>query len=99
MSRINNGSVAGTNCRRTCNGNVGVETGLIRCDCECVYECLLELLADALGKNNPPCAGSVSPGGGVNGTGRRRCVCVYECLYELLADALEDDCNHHKCPR
>ncbi|MGB4439225.1 MAG: hypothetical protein WBJ13_08400 [Sedimentibacter sp.] len=100
MSRINyNDNVAGTTCRRKCYGDVGGETGLVRCDCVCVYECLLALLADALGENNHPCVGSVSPGGGINGTGRRNCQCVYECLYELLADALEENGNHHKCPR
>jgi len=100
MSRTNNnGNVAGAEGRRRCNGNVGGETGLIRCDCECVFECLLALLADALGENNH-CSRSVSPNGGINTNGSlRNCHCVYECLYELLSDALEENENHHKCPR
>ena len=100
MSRPNNGNVAGAEGRRRCHDNVGGESGNLFCDCECVFECLLELLADALGKNDP-CAGRVRPSGGSNGPNEnnRRCFCVYECLYELLSDALEENNHHHHCPR
>ncbi|MDW5298602.1 MAG: hypothetical protein SA378_00465 [Sedimentibacter sp.] len=81
MSKTNNGNVAGVENRRRCHN-------CIECDCDCVYECLLELLSDALCSNNP-CAGRVN----------NRCFCVYECLYELLSDALENNCHHPHCPR
>ena len=89
MSKPDNDNVAGAEGRRRCHDN-------IVCDCECVFECWLELLADALSKNDP-CAGRVGPSGGSNGpnANNRRCYCVYECLYELLSDALDDNCHHH----
>ena len=91
MGRPNNGNVAGNTGKRCHHGDVGGETGLIRCDCECVYECLYELLAEAVENNNGcwhPCngrPGTVSPGGG----NRNRCECVYECLLALLREAIE----------
>lgn len=76
---------------KTNNNNVAGTTDRRRWDCECVYECLLELLADALGENNH-CHRDCC---------KRRCDCncVYECLFELLSDALEEENHHHKCPR
>ncbi|NYB73973.1 hypothetical protein HZF24_07440 [Sedimentibacter hydroxybenzoicus DSM 7310] len=89
-----NGTVAGDFCRRGCGNEVG-GTGRRRCDCECVYGCLLELIEDAVEENNNHhhicCGNWVNPGGG----NRRRCDCVYECLFELLEDALEEDNNNN----
>ena len=69
-------------------------TGRIRCDCECVFECLLELLEDALGENNKKhCCRNNDKVAGISG---RRCECVFKCLKELLEDALEEN-NKHKC--
>lgn len=86
---------AGKRCRNNVAGEIGRR-------CECVFECLLELLEEA-GENNNKCChrehNSVSPGG-ENESLRRRCdcECVFECLIELLEDALEeeDDCRHHR---
>lgn len=98
-SRTNNSNVAGST-ERGCNGNVAADTGRRRCNCECVYRCLYELLADALGENDP-CHRFVSPIGDLNETNRRRydCECVYRCLYELLADALGENEPPCRCPR
>lgn len=98
-NRANNGNVAAATGRR-CNENVAADTGRVRCDCECVYRCLYNLLADALGENDP-CRRFVSPIGGFDETNRRRCdcECVYRCLYDLLADALEEEDPPCRCPR
>jgi len=60
MGRNYNGNVAGEIGNGRCNGNVAGETGLIRCDCECVFECLLALLAEVAEENNH-CTGRVRP--------------------------------------
>ena len=91
MGRPNcNGNVAGTGGRRKCNrDNVAGDTGLIRCDCECVFECLLALLAEAIEEDKKCCHhhnSRVSPNGG---NIRNRCECVYECLFALLAEELD----------
>lgn len=94
------GTVAGDFYRKCGNNNVG-GTGRIRCNCDCVYDCLLELLDAAEENNNnnrrPVCCGSwenpVSPGGG----NRHRCDCVYNCLHELLEDAVESEEESNRC--
>ena len=82
-----NEEVAAETIRRRCE-NVAGETGRIRCDCDCVFECLLELLEDANNENNHCRCNKVRPGGGEN---RRRCECVFACLIDLLEDALAED--------
>lgn len=47
----NNNNVAGQMGRR-CNGNVLPDSGRRRCNCDFVYECLLELLAGETGNGN-----------------------------------------------
>ncbi len=85
--------VAGT--RNRCGNNVAGGSGRNRC--ECVFECLLQLLEEAGGSNHVCCgSNSVSPGGG-SLSRRCDCECVFECLLELLEDALEEDSC--KCPR
>lgn len=80
-------NVAGDFGRR--KNNVGGDFGR---RCECVFECLLELL-EAAGENNNHCChrNSVSPAGDVELRRRCDCECVFECLIELLEDALEED--------
>lgn len=70
-------------CRRRCNGNnVSPDTSR---RCNFVYECLLELLEDALEDNN-------------NNNGCvRNCDFVYECLDDLLEDAVEDTSENNRC--
>jgi len=94
-----NRNVAGATGRR-CNGNVADDTERRRFDCECVYRCLYELLADALGRNDS-CNKSVRPNSCFNEINCRRCdcECVYRCLFELLADALGENDHPYKCPR
>ncbi len=90
-------NVAGDFGRRRCNNNVAGDTGR---RCECVYECLFELLENA-GENNNHCChrnNSVSPDGGFDRRRRCDCECVFECLLELLEDALEEE-DHCRCPR
>jgi hypothetical protein len=77
MSYRNNGNVAGTTGRR--------------CDCECVFECLLKLLEEALGENNNHCCHRNNNVAGTGGNRNRNCECVFECLVELLEDALKED--------
>lgn len=61
-------------CRRRCNeDNVAPDLGRRRCDF--VFECLLELLEEAVENNNE----------------RRNCDFVFECLEDLLEDAVEDN--------
>ncbi|HHZ02132.1 MAG TPA: hypothetical protein GX396_04245 [Tissierellia bacterium] len=70
--------------------------------CECVFECLLDLLEDALDdRDNRRCCErrnweGLRPGGDF----RRRCdcECVFECLLNLLEDELDDD-DFCRCPR
>ena len=69
---------------RNHNGNNVAGTGGRNCDC--VYECLLELIQDALGENNQ-CGRNNSNVAGAGG--RRNCDFVFECLEELLEDALD----------
>ena len=99
-----NENVAGEFGRRInrCGNNVA-GTGRIRCNCDCVYDCLLELLDAAEENNNNNhhvCCGNwvnpVSPDIG----NRRRCDCVYECLHDLLEDAVEsenENNNNNRC--
>ena len=78
-------------CRNNVAGNCG------RNRCECVFECLLQLLEEA-GENNNICCGrnNVCTGGGSLNR-RCDCQCVFECLIELLEDAIEEEpC---RCPR
>lgn len=86
----NQNNVAGTGFRKRCpcNDNVGGDIGAIW-NCRCVYECLYDLLADALDEGHGIPCGAVSPGMGTDCC-RRRCNCdyVYRCLYYLLEDAL-----------
>lgn len=96
VNRSNN--VAGAN-RRRCN-NVEGERGRRRFDCDFVFECLLELLEDALEEENNKhhhCDNSVSPNGGFDRDCRRRrrfdCDDVFECLEELL----EEDEDRRRC--
>lgn len=101
MSYRNNSNCV---CRNRCGNNV--ESNVVRRRCDCVYECLLELLEDAgenNNNNNHHCCccnrvrPDVRPGGGSNR--RCNCECVYECLYDLLDDALEEEDDFCKCPR
>lgn len=80
------------------NNNVAGERNRSRC--ECVFECLLELLEEAGENNNHHCChrNSVSPGGGTENRKRRcDCECVFECLIELLEDALEEEEEKEHC--
>lgn len=72
--------VAGANGRKVNrpNDDVAGDTGGRRC--EFVFECLLELLEDAVGERNRR---------------RCDCEFVFECLLELLEDALGEDEEHH----
>ena len=93
--RNNFNDVAGDFGRKRCGNDIAGDSSR---RCECVFECLLELLEDAFDDDNNHHCGhrrySVSPGGG----SRRRCDCdcVFECLLELLEEAEEDDhcCRH-----
>ncbi|NLJ58812.1 MAG: hypothetical protein GX339_08220 [Tissierellia bacterium] len=66
-----------------------------RCDCGCVFECLLDLLEDALDDNNRRCRrNNWNRNDDVAGISRRRvrnCEDVFECLEDLLEDELDDD--------
>ena len=70
--------------RRRCNDEVAEETGR---RCEFVFECLEELLEEALGERNRR---------------RCDCRFVFECLLELLEEVLGEEENenehcHKKC--
>ncbi|NLJ58387.1 MAG: hypothetical protein GX339_06045 [Tissierellia bacterium] len=84
--------------------------GASRRRCHCVYECLLELLEDALENKNHDCCDNRRPDGGsfkhdcggLRPDFRRRCncQCVFECLLELLEDEEDiEDGDFCKCPR
>ncbi len=74
--------------------NTAGGSGVMR-RCECVYECLLELLESAGNSNNICChRNCVGPSGGSNCWRRRcDCECVYECLLQLLEEAGNGSCN------
>jgi hypothetical protein len=67
--------------------------------CDCVFECLFELLEDAFDNDDRCChrRDFISPGRGFDSRRRCDCECVFECLFDLLDDALEDDFG--RCPR
>lgn len=75
--------------------NVAGERNRRRRDCDFVFECLLDLLEDALGENNHHhCRKHDDWNDNVAGIGNRRvrdCEDVFECLEDLLEDELEDD--------
>lgn len=76
-----NGDVAGDFGRRKCGrDDVAGDFGRRRCDF--VFECLEELLEDALGDR---------------GRRRCDCEFVFECLEELLEDALGENDRRHRC--
>ncbi len=93
-----NGNVAGTGgrrinrcitpeefCRRRCpDDNTSPDYGR---RCNFVYECLLELLEDAVESDN----------NNNNGCVQRNCDYVYDCLGNLLEDAVESDNNNNHC--
>lgn len=81
MTKRNN-NVAGTGNRR-------------RCDCDFVFQCLLDLLEDALGERECRRRNNWNENdvAGERNRRRRNCEDVFECLEELLEDALEED-NH-----
>lgn len=87
----NKNNIAGDFGRKD-NDMVAGDFGRRRFDCDDVFECLLELLEDALEDMKCRCKDNNS---GVSPVGRniRRFDCedVFQCLAELLADALEDD--------
>ena len=84
-----------------CNrNNVAGERNNRRCDCECVFRCLIELLENALEENNNNhCRRNNDNVAGERNRRRCDCECVFGCLEELLEDALEEDNNHHNCCR
>lgn len=67
-------NVAGTGGRRInrCNGNVAGDRGRRRCDCDCVFECLLDLLEEVLEERN---------------SRRCNCECVFDCLEDVLGNS------------
>lgn len=79
--------------------NVAGERNRRSRDCDFVFECLLDLLEDALGENNNNhCNHWCNRNENVAGERNRRvrdCEDVFECLEELLEDALEEDNNNH----
>lgn len=97
MGFKNNNSVGG-DFGRKCPGQVSPGGGISR-RCECVYECLLELLEEAGNNNNNHCChqDSVSPDSGSNCLNRRcDCQCVFDCLIELIEGAQEEE-NSCRC--
>lgn len=81
-----------------CNrNNVAGERNRRRRDCDFVFECLLDLLEDALGENNNKhhCRNWNENVAGVSNRRVRDCEDVFECLEELLEDALEENNNKH----
>ena len=95
--RNNFNDVAGDFGRKRCGNDIAGDSSR---RCECVFECLLELLEDASEENNNHhCChhNSVSPNGGIDSRRRCDCDCVFECLLELLEDAEEE--NHCCCCR
>ena len=89
-----NNNVGGDSGRRWPNGEVSPGGGSSE-RCECVFECLLQLLEDAGNSNNHCChRNSVSQGVGANLERRCDCECVFECLTELLEGAQEEEENH-----
>mgnify|MGYP001015486188 FL=1 len=78
-------------CRRRCpEGGTGPDTGR---KCNFVYECLLELLQDAV-EDNSNCNCNCN----YNCPQPRNCNFVYECLGDLLEDEVEED-NNCGCKR
>lgn len=77
------------------NNNVAGERNRRRRDCDFVFECLLELLEDALGENNNNhhnhCGNWNEDVAGESNRRVRDCEDVFECLEELLEDELEED--------
>lgn len=72
-------------CRRRCTGdNTAPDFGR---RCNFVYECLLELLEDAVENNNNNNGGCV----------QRNCDFVYDCLGDLLEDAVDNNNNNNNC--
>jgi hypothetical protein len=83
---------------RRCRDDVAGDVGFRR-RCECVFECLFELLEDALGEDNRVCCSKrwrnfVGGAGEFDNRRRCDCECVFECLFDLLDDALDN-----RCPR
>ena len=80
------------------NNNVAGERNRRRRDCDFVFECLLDLLEDALGEdNNNHCKNRCNRNENVAGERNRRereCEDVFECLEELLEGEQEDNNNH-----
>lgn len=93
-----NNNVGGDFGRKCENNQVSPNGGTLR-RCECVFECLFELLEDAVNNNNNHCChrNSVSHGGGTQK--RCDCECVFECLLELLEDAQEEEDHCWSRPR
>lgn len=81
--------------------NVAGERNRRRRDCDFVFECLLELLEDALGEDNKcHCNHWWDRNENIAGERNRRvrnCDFVFECLEELLEDALGEDNKHNRC--
>lgn len=79
------------------NNNVACERNRRRRDCDFVFECLLELLEDALEENDHHHCNNWCNCNACKCDRRKRdCDFVFECLEDLLEDALEDKHDHCK---
>lgn len=72
-----NVNLAGASCRR-------------RIDCDDVFECLLDLLEDALGRRRR-CRNRNNDVAGISNRRVNDCEDVFECLEDLLEDAFDEN--------